>query len=321
MEYGKQLFSMIVVALTSLAISSANAAELKEATLNAWDNYLKQEDRSIEKRAADGECFFWADEDPARYKEVRAGSLLVQPIGEHNPLHVPSGLIHHWLGVVFIPGATPEDVFSVTRDYGQYNDYYKPGVADAKLISSSPLKDVFTIRFVNNSVLSKTSLVGMYTTDFVRLSEKKWYSVSATTQMREIRDFGEGNEKQLSPDQGSGYIWRLHSSGRLEQRDGGTLVEIEAIALSRDVPRSLRWFVDPIVRRISRESLEKSLTETKDAVRAHLEACAAQGHSQLQGDRIIVTSSCAHHSDLNPDLNNAANSDLRPKRLASNTRR
>jgi hypothetical protein len=45
-------------------------------------------------------------------------------------------------------------------------------------------------------------------------------------------------------------------------------VELEAIALSRDIPGGLRWLVEPIVRRVSRSSLVVSLQETADAVRS-----------------------------------------------------
>ena len=46
-------------------------------------------------------------------------------------------------------------------------------------------------------------------------------------------------------------------------------VELEAIALSRDIPGSLRWMVEPIVRRVSRSALVVSLQETADAVRSN----------------------------------------------------
>jgi len=47
--------------------------------------------------------------------------------------------------------------------------------------------------------------------------------------------------RQLGPEgEGTGLIWR-----RFEERDGGVYVEVEAIALSRDVPASLRWLVEP----------------------------------------------------------------------------
>jgi hypothetical protein len=45
-------------------------------------------------------------------------------------------------------------------------------------------------------------------------------------------------------------------------------IELEAIALSRDIPAALRWAVEPIVRRVSRSSLDTSLQQTKDAVRS-----------------------------------------------------
>jgi hypothetical protein len=46
----------------------------------------------------------------------------------------------------------------------------------------------------------------------------------------------------------------------------GVYVELEAIALSRDIPAAFRVFVTPIVRRVSRDSLATSLHQTKAAV-------------------------------------------------------
>jgi hypothetical protein len=43
-------------------------------------------------------------------------------------------------------------------------------------------------------------------------------------------------------------------------------MEIEAIALSREIPVAMRWAVDPIVRRVSKGSLVTSLRQTQDAV-------------------------------------------------------
>jgi hypothetical protein len=66
--------------------------------------------------------------------------------------------------------------------------------------------------------------------------------------------------------QGGGYIWKLYSIGRLAERDGGVYIEIEAVALSRDIPAALRFIVDPIVRSVSRSALVTSLTQTEEAV-------------------------------------------------------
>ena len=85
--------------------------------------------------------------------------------------------------------------------------------------------------------------------------------------IQEVADYGAAAEYLLSEDHGKGIIWRLYSFARYEERDGGVYIELEAIALSRDVPATLRWVVDPIVRRVSRSSLATSLHQTADAVR------------------------------------------------------
>jgi hypothetical protein len=71
--------------------------------------------------------------------------------------------------------------------------------------------------------------------------------------------------------EGSGVIWRLFSIARYQERDGGVYIELEAIALSRDIPASLRWLAGPIVRRVSRSSLSISLRQTENAVLLHVE--------------------------------------------------
>lgn len=50
---------------------------------------------------------------------------------------------------------------------------------------------------------------------------------------------------------------------------GQGYAELEAYALSRDIPVALRLFVSPIVRRASRSSLDVSLHQTKVAIDAH----------------------------------------------------
>ena len=280
-----------------LIATICQGAELKQETLHAWAGYTTQADQQAEQSGKDGKCFLWVDRDKDRYSQLLAGAVIVQPVGEHVPMHVPSGLIHHWIGAVFVPNASIADLLAVTRDYAHYRDYYKPGVASAEVIARSESKDDFTIRMVNNSLLSSTSFLGTYTTTFVPQSDRRWYSISATSQMQEIKSYGLPDEEQLDPGHGNGYIWRLHTVARMEERDGGVVLELEAIALSRDIPAALRCFVDPIVRRISRDSLEKSLNETAEAVRGHLDQCAREAHQPAGANRIMVSRFCSQHAD------------------------
>jgi hypothetical protein len=75
---------------------------------------------------------------------------------------------------------------------------------------------------------------------------------------------------------------RLYSVARLEERDGGVYSELEALALSRNIPAALRVVVDPIVRRVSRNSLTISLKQTEEAVSGKpADAASSEAHERI----------------------------------------
>jgi len=215
--------------------------------------------------------FLWVDEEPDRIDRVRAGKILVSSVGQKNPKPVPSGLIHDWIGAAFIPDARLTDVLSAVRDYGRYKEFYKPTVVDARALGTNGGCDKYSMRVVNNERVAETALDSEYEACYLRLDELRWYSTAHTTRVQEIRHYGRPDEQELPPDQGSGYIWRVYSLARFEERDGGVYIELEAIVLSRDIPVAVRWMVDPIVRRVSRNTLLISLEQMEEAVRSTAE--------------------------------------------------
>jgi hypothetical protein len=126
-------------------------------------------------------------------------------------------------------------------------------------------QDVPTV--ANHDVVTSTALEGEYEACYHRLDDRRWYSIAHATRMQEIRRYGQPGAQELPSDQGSGYIWRIYSVTRFEERDGGVYVELEVIVLSRDIPFAVRWVVNPIVRRVSRNSMAASLQQMKQAVR------------------------------------------------------
>jgi hypothetical protein len=181
---------------------------------------------------------------------------------------VPSGLIHDWFGAAFVRGITLNQVLSVLRDYDHYKDFYHPTVVGSKTLSTDGLEDRFSMVLVNNSLVIETALASDYKCRYFRVSDRRWYSVSESTRIQEIENRGTSSEHMLLDGEGKGLLWRLFSITRFEERDGGVYIELEAIALSRDIPVSLRWMVAPIVRRVSRSSLITSLQQTEGAVSA-----------------------------------------------------
>jgi hypothetical protein len=110
------------------------------------------------------------------------------------------------------------------------------------------------------------AIEGQYQAHDFALDGRRGYSIANTTMVREIESYGQNDERFLAPGQGNGFIWRMHSIARYEERDGGVYLELEAIALTRDIPLSLRWMVNPVVNHLSIDSLVTSLRQTRDAV-------------------------------------------------------
>jgi hypothetical protein len=254
--------------LFTLCFSSCiSAATLKTETKDAWEVYLQQARTAMQARLQPGAHFLWLDDAPGRFEHVRTKGPYIVPVG-HIPKAVPSGLIHHWLGAGFVPNVTIADILEVVRDYDQYENIYRPGVIGSKLRSTEGANYFFFLRFANKSVVAKTALDSEGEATYVQVDEHHWYAYSNTLHIQEIDKFGTPNERTLPEDHGTGLIWRLSSITRLEERDGGVYAELEALALSRDIPIALRPFVSPIVRRVSRDSLATSLHQTRIAIEA-----------------------------------------------------
>lgn len=247
-------------------MAALHAAELKPETLSAWDHYIQSADSAMQARLRAGSPFLWIDEAPDRRRQLRGGEILVISAAEHNPKKVPSGLIHHWVGAAFIPNTKLNSVLSVVRDYSRYKDYYNPSVIDSRTIRQAPEADRFSTLLMNKALFLKIALENECESSYVQAGPGRWYSIATTVRVQEIEDYGQSSEHKLPSGEGSGYIWRLHAITRYEEGDGGVYMEIEAIALSREIPAAMRWVVDPVVRRVSKGSLVTSLRQTQDAV-------------------------------------------------------
>jgi hypothetical protein len=242
-------------------------ADLKPETLQRWEEYIQTVDARNQAHLSPGSTFLLSDEIPGQMAKLRAGEIVVTPVGPHVPLKVPSGLIHDWAAAVFLPGTTLDGILSVVRNYDRYKDFYRPNVIESKRISATDARDQFSMTIMNKSVVAKTALHFEYQTLYTHIDDHRLYSITESTCIREIADYDTASQHVLPEDHGTGLIWRLHSVTRFEERDGGVFIEVEGVALSRDIPVALRWFVDPIVRRISRSSLTTSLRKTETAVR------------------------------------------------------
>ena len=276
-----------------LLLSSATlsrAAVLDGRTLDAWNDYMCQASARMTAHVLAHSQFLWVDEMPGLRAQVRNGEVRVAPGGGGHPMRVPLGLIHDWLGVAFLPNATVEDTLRVVTDYNRYREFYQPLVTQSTSLGSDGANHKFSLVIVNKTLFSETALQAECDDSYFQLDHKRWYSVGSCDSVREIENYGKTAARELPPNEGSGYIWRLASLSRFEERDGGVYVEREILALSRDLPGGLRWFLEPIVNRLSRSSLSTSLLQTRQAVLS----CDAAARLRDTGQIVAVHKAAAH---------------------------
>jgi hypothetical protein len=272
-------FWRATILLNAVIIAPAiSAATLQPAALKEWGLYIDSANAQIADRAS-GKTFLWVDENAQRLAKVRAGGIALSEVRPKTSTRLPSALINDWVAAVFIQDAKIRDVLSIVRTYARYEDIYRPNVADSKATvtgdpkdsfptNSAAPKDRFSMVLLNKKYLVDTAFATAYEVSYVRVTNLSGYSISQSTLVQQIDRFGATNQRLWSVGEGSGIIWRLFSVMRFVERDGGVYVELEAMGLSRSIPGSIRWMIQPIVRRALRASLSTSLRQTEAAVRS-----------------------------------------------------
>ncbi len=276
------------------AATLARAETLDGRTLDAWNDYIAQARSRMTARVQSHSQFLWVDEMPDLRSQVRKGQIFVAPVGPSHPRRVPSGLIHDWRGVAFLPAATLAETIQVVTDYNRYKEFYHPLIVESTPLGSDGANYKFSLVIVNKGLFSETALHSECHDAYFQLDNKRWYSVGYCDSIREIENYGTTVKQELPPNEGSGYIWRLASFSRFEERDGGVYAEREVIALSRDLPGGLRWLIEPIVNRLSRNSLSASLLQTRQAVLS----CGAAARLRDTGQTVALHKAAALPSGL-----------------------
>jgi hypothetical protein len=247
------------VLLLLMAPQSATTAKLQEKTVQAFDRYIRATEARLERRNNGNKSFLWTDESTERQRKVREGSVVIEPLRRQDAA-VPDGLIHDWIGAVFIPGATLAKTLALVQDYDNHKKVYQPEVVDSKLLSHNGNDYRVYLRLLKKKVLTVV-LDTEHDVRYTPLDEKRCYSRSYSTRIAEV----DGDQERPVGDD-HGFLWRLYSYWRFQERDGGVYLECEAISLTRDIPTGLGWLIQPIIRNLPKESLAHTLEATRQAL-------------------------------------------------------
>lgn len=245
---------------------TAKHVQLNPQTVKAFEAHIRKAETGMEQALRGRAPFLWSDLMPERAQAVRDGQVVAQFWSGDGPAKVPHGLIHDWIGAAFIPGTTIPDTLALIQDYDNHKNIYKPEVIDSRLISRHADDFQIYLRLLKKKILTVV-LDTEHDVHYRSLDRTRWVCRSYTTRIAEVEDAGTSKEKVLAPDTGYGFLWRLYSYWRFQERDGGVYVECRAVSLTRDMPFGLGWVIEPIIQKLPKESLIKTLEATRQALR------------------------------------------------------
>jgi len=241
------------------------AATLQQQTLDAFDRHIRAVEARRDERVRGARSFLWADESPQRHEQARRGEIVIEPLVGKGDLEVPGGLVHDWIGAVFIPGATLDRTLALVQNYDNHRNIYQPEVIGSKTLSRQGNRFKIHLRLLKKKILTVV-LSTEHDVEYFPLDPQRCHSRSYSTRIAEVANPGAPGERELPPDTGHGFLWRLYSYWRFRERDGGVWVECQAVSLTRGIPTGLGWLIEPIIRGLPRDSLANTLRATRAAV-------------------------------------------------------
>lgn len=267
----KRIAGVALLSLLGGVALAAGAAELTPKAAAAFDDYARAAEARMAAQAK-GNTFLWVDALPEKqrqsvYARLKRGEIVYEELetrSEGKRVKISDGMVHHWLGAVFIPGANLKRALAVVQDYDKHDALYKPLVRRSKLLSHKG-DDFKASQQIYNTTKAKVAFNVDFDVHSAHPSNTRAQTRSRSTRIAELTnpDQPDSAEKPVGNDRG--YLWRYNTYWRLEEKDGGVYVELESIALSRSIPAVFRWLVNPAIRRIRRESTQLFLNSTRSS--------------------------------------------------------
>jgi hypothetical protein len=270
----------LMVLLVSLCLFCAVpgrsvATQLKPETRAAFARYVHLTDKRNGEELKNAKLFLWIDTLPDNerkraYDLLASGGVDIAPLetldaGKKIPC--PGGMIHHWIGTVFIPGATLDSVLRVLQDYNHHEKYYRPDVERSRIEARDGDHFRVFLRFRRKKIVTVV-LDTLHDIQYYGDAPDRAHSRSSAVRIAQVNNAGESDEREKPPGDDDGFLWGMETWWRMQEKNGGVYVQSEVVSLTRDIPTGLGWLIGPFVTSIPRESLTFTLLATRRAVLA-----------------------------------------------------
>jgi len=263
----------VFLAAVLLFVLPLNAADLQAQAAQNYARYIALTQVQVDAELAQSGSYLWVERLPeARRTEalaqLRSGGVVIEKLetlDDGKPIAVPGGLIHHWIGTAFVPGATLAQTLAFMQDYDHKVEYFKPDIVRSKILSHEGDDYFVLLRFYQKKIIT-TVIDTDQEVHYHVVDKTHAWSRSNATRVQEVDNPGKSDERLEPEGHDRGFVWKLNTFWRFEEKDGGTYLECQAISLSRDIPTGLGWMVGSFVSSVPRESLTFTLTTARAAL-------------------------------------------------------
>jgi putative flippase GtrA len=263
--------SWVAAGTILLALFDANlqAADLKPETIQAWRANVENVEHRMSSELSSDQGFLALDFQDAttatkERRKMLSGEIPVRQVigdGGFQTIPVPNGMIHHWRGIVFIPGATLNMVLSRVAN-PQLEDTKQEDVLDSKVLENHPGQLKLYLKLQRSKIVTV-----VYNTEHLvkyhRYGNGRASSSSVATKIAEIEKTSDGREQEKPEGHDHGFLWRMNSYWRYEEVKGGVIVECESLTLSRSIPALLEYMIRPLINKVARESMKRTLASMR----------------------------------------------------------
>jgi putative flippase GtrA len=212
----------------------AEAAGLTPEAVAAWNRYVFATEAALPQHERD---------EP-----------LAEPKGR--TIDADGATIHEWRGSILVRGVTVNRVVDALIGTGVKQE----DVADSRLLERHGDSMRIYLKLVRRAIVTVT-YDSEHDVQYNRRSPTFATSRSVATHITETG----GNDR--------GFLWRLNSYWRYRQVGDDVQVDVLSLSLSRDIPWLIRPIASPIISRIGRESMNRTLdTVRRRATWARLNA-------------------------------------------------
>jgi putative flippase GtrA len=206
----------------------AAAAEPTRVAVAAWNRYVAATEAAL----------------PQHERDVP----LAEPQGR--TIDADGATIHEWRGSILVRGVTVHQVVDALINAGVKQE----DVADSRLLERNGDSMRIYLKLVRRAIVTVT-YDSEHDVQYIRRSPTFATSRSVATRLTETG----GDDR--------GFLWRLNSYWRYRQIGDDVQVDVLSLSLSRDIPWLFRPIAAPIINRIGRESMNRTLQTVE--LRAH----------------------------------------------------